>query len=74
MLLAVAPPGDQTFANQKAAGEMLEKLWAKHPDHPGLLHCIIHAYDYPAIADKGLPAARKYANFIPNHASTGYCW
>jgi uncharacterized membrane-anchored protein len=52
MLLAVAPPGDQTFANQKAAGEVLEKLWAKYPDHPGLPHYIIHARDCPAIADR----------------------
>ena len=65
MLLAVAPPGDQTFANQKAAGEVLEKLWVKYPDHPGLLHYIIHAYDYPAIADKGLAAARKYGKIAP---------
>jgi hypothetical protein len=36
MLLAMAPPGDQTFTNQKAAGEVLEKLWVTHPDHPGL--------------------------------------
>ena len=43
MLVAVAPPGDQTFANQKAAGEVLEKLWVTHPDHPGLPHYIIHA-------------------------------
>ena len=34
-----------------------EKLWVTHPDHPGLPHYIIHAYDYPAIADKGLSAA-----------------
>jgi hypothetical protein len=46
MLLAMAPPGDQTFTNQKAAGEVLEKLWVTHPDHPGLPHYIIHAYDY----------------------------
>jgi tetratricopeptide (TPR) repeat protein len=64
-LLAVAPPGDQTFANQKAAGEVLEKLWVTHPDHPGLPHYIIHAYDYPAIADKGLSAARRYGKIAP---------
>jgi tetratricopeptide (TPR) repeat protein len=65
MLLAVAPPGDQTFANQKAAGEVLEKFWVKYPDHPGLPHYIIHAYDYPAIADKGLAAARRYGKIAP---------
>ena len=65
MLLAVAPPGDQTFANQKVAGEVLEKLWVTHPDHPGLPHYIIHAYDYPAIADKGLAAARRYGKIAP---------
>ena len=65
MLVAVAPPGDQTFANQKAAGEVLEKLWVTHPDHPGLPHYIIHAYDYPAIADKGLAAARRYGKIAP---------
>jgi hypothetical protein len=63
-LLAVAPPGDQTFANQKAAGEILEH-WAKYPDHPGPAALSSTAYDYPAIADKGLPAARKYAKIAP---------
>ncbi len=56
---------DKTYAkNLKAAG-ILEPLFAQMPTHPGLAHYLIHAYDTPALADKGLIAARKYAALAP---------
>jgi tetratricopeptide (TPR) repeat protein len=60
-LLASANPLDKTYENQLKAGGMLEKLFAEMPEHPGVSHYIIHAYDYPSLADRALAAALKYA-------------
>jgi len=65
-LQAVADPHDKTYANQRHSGEIAEKVFAVEPNHPGAAHYIIHAYDYPAIAPQGLPAARRYAQFAPS--------
>lgn len=67
-LTASAPPTDKTYANQLKAGGMLELLWAKQPNHPGIAHYIIHSYDYPALADKAKEAARRYAAIAPSAA------
>ena len=61
-----APPSDKTYANQKKAGAILEKAFAEQPEHPGLAHYIIHCYDYPALADSALDAARRYAKIAPD--------
>jgi hypothetical protein len=61
-LRASADPTDKTFHNQKKAGEILNAIFAKEPNHPGIAHYIIHTYDYPELAELGLPAARKYAS------------
>src|ERR1700736_4531667 len=42
-----ALPNDKTYANQLKAGAILEKIEAKLPDHQGVLHYLIHTYDYP---------------------------
>ncbi len=65
-LLATAPPSDTTFANQKKAAESLNRLLATHPDHPGIAHYVIHSFDYPALANEALPAARAYAKIAPS--------
>jgi hypothetical protein len=67
-LTASAPPTDKTYANQLKAGAILEPLWAKQPNHPGLAHYIIHTYDYPALADKARAAAERYAVIAPSAA------
>ncbi len=67
-LVAAAAPTDKTYANQLKAGAMLESLWAKQPNHPGLAHYIIHSYDYPALADKARAAAQRYADIAPSAA------
>jgi hypothetical protein len=67
-LAASAPPTDKTYANQLKAGGILEPLWAKLPDHPGLAHYIIHTYDNPALADKARAAAQRYASIAPSAA------
>ncbi len=67
-LAASASSSDKTYANQKKAGNILEPLWVKQPDHPGLAHYIIHTYDYPALASKGSAAARTYASIAPSAA------
>jgi hypothetical protein len=67
-LTASAPPTDKTYANQLKAGSILEPLWAKQPNHPGLAHYIIHTYDHPPLADKARAAARRYASIAPSAA------
>jgi hypothetical protein len=63
---ATADPKDKTFANQKRCGEILEPIFARQPQHPGLAHYIIHCYDNPALAQQGLNAARAYAKIAPS--------
>ena len=61
-----ALPTDKTYANQLKAAAILEKIFASQPDHPGVAHYLIHSYDYPPIAERGLPAARRYASIAPS--------
>lgn len=61
-----ALPSDKTFAQNLKAAEILEPLYKRMPNHPGLAHYIIHAYDVPALAAKALPAARAYADIAPS--------
>ena len=65
-LLATAPPTDKTYVNQKRAGAILEPLFAEQPEHPGIAHYLIHAYDYPSLAERALDAARRYAKIAPD--------
>ena len=65
-LVATAPRTDTTFAQQKRAVELLDPLYAAHPDHPGLAHYIIHSTDSPRLASHGLNAARRYARIAPS--------
>jgi hypothetical protein len=61
-----ALPTDKTYANQLKATAILEPLFKQYPDHPGLAHYIIHAYDQPALAARALDAARGYAKIAPD--------
>jgi tetratricopeptide (TPR) repeat protein len=65
-LNVAALPGDKTYANQLKGAAILERIWARQPDHPGIAHYLIHLYDIPALAEKGLPAARHYAQVAPD--------
>lgn len=67
-LVASASPTDKTYTNQRKAGALLDSLWAKQPNHPGLAHYLIHAYDYPALAPEASAAAREYALIAPSTA------
>ena len=60
-----ATPLDRTLAKQKEAGARLDALWEKNRRHPGIAHYIIHAYDYPDLARRALPAALAYADIAP---------
>ena len=65
---ASANPNDKTYTNQKKAGAILNAIYPLEPNHPGIIHYIIHTYDYPGLAELALPAARKYAAVAPNSA------
>lgn len=65
---ASADPADKSFGNQKKAYAILTALYPNEPDHPGIVHYIIHSYDYPELAAMALPAARKYASIAPSSA------
>ncbi len=57
---------DQTYAAYLKAAGILEPQFKKHPDHPGVAHYLIHSYDAPPIAAKGVPAAKRYAGIAPD--------
>ena len=57
---------DKTYAATLKAAGILEQQFKKHPQHPGVAHYMIHSYDYPPIAQKGLSAARSYAKIAPD--------
>ena len=67
-LVAAADPSDKTFTSQKEAGTILNTIYPGEPGHPGIVHYIIHTYDYPELAELALPAARKYASIAPASA------
>ena len=65
-LNVAASPADKTYANQLKGAAILEPIFKRQPRHPGVAHYLIHLYDYPPIAAKGLPAALSYSKIAPN--------
>jgi tetratricopeptide (TPR) repeat protein len=65
-LIMSAPPTDKTYANQLRAGDMLAREFETKPRHPGVSHYMIHTYDTPALAARGVPAADRYAGIAPD--------
>jgi tetratricopeptide (TPR) repeat protein len=65
-LLAAKTPTDTSTKPEEQAMAVLEPLWAKYPDHPGLVHYIIHACDNPTMAARALAAARAYGKVAPS--------
>jgi len=64
-LQASAPKNDKTYASQLKSAEILERLFKQNPDHPGVAHYLVHAYDYPPLADKGIKIAAIYTRIAP---------
>lgn len=64
-LNVTALPNDKTYANQLKAAGILDKVAVLQPDHPGVLHYLIHSLDYPPLALRALPAAQRYAQVAP---------
>src|ERR1044072_8966283 len=64
-LNVAASPNDKTYANQLKGAAILEPIFKRQPRHPGVAHYLIHLYDTPALAEKGLEAARLYAKIAP---------
>jgi Tfp pilus assembly protein PilF len=60
-----ASPADKTYSNQLKAAAILEDIFKRQPQHPGVAHYLIHSYDYPPIAEKGLDAATRYSKIAP---------
>jgi hypothetical protein len=67
-LAFAADPSDKAYVDQLKAGAILDKLFAAQPNHPGLAHYIIHTYDVPALANRALEAALRYAKIAPSSA------
>jgi len=65
-LLANASPGDKEHRKQKQAADLLERLYLRFPDHPGIPHYLIHACDSQELASRGLAAARDYSKIAPS--------
>jgi tetratricopeptide (TPR) repeat protein len=64
-LLEAIDHSDKTYARQIKAGAILEEVDRAQPNHPGLAHYIIHAYDFEPLAPRGVSAADKYAKVAP---------
>jgi len=64
-LLGIAQATDKTYAHQKQAAEILNRVLPEEPEHPGVAHYLIHSFDYPELAQLALPAARVYAKLAP---------
>ena len=64
-LQASASHSDVTYSAQIKSAAILEKLYLQNPQHPGVTHFLIHAYDYPPLAEKGIAPARRYAGVAP---------
>src|SRR5882724_7628620 len=60
-----ATPNDTSLSKQLEAAAILEKLWKQNANHPGVVHYLIHCYDYPALAQRGLSAAQSYDSIAP---------
>jgi tetratricopeptide (TPR) repeat protein len=60
-IIGAVPEGSPGFEQQEKAASLFEAVYARHPDHPGALHYLIHVYDDPVHALQGLKAARAYA-------------
>lgn len=65
-IAATQSQADQSYSSYLKAAALLEKMFAKYPDHPGVAHYLIHSYDAPPIAKQGLPAAHRYASLAPS--------
>jgi tetratricopeptide (TPR) repeat protein len=65
-LISNASPSDREHRRQKQAADLLEPLYSEFPDHPGIPHYLIHAYDNQELASRGLAAARAYAKIAPS--------
>jgi hypothetical protein len=63
-----AMASDKSYPNEKKAAQILNRVLAREPLHPGVTHYLIHSYDYPALAHLALPAARSYAKIAPASA------
>ena len=59
-------PADKTYTRHLKAAGLTEKVLKKNPDHPGAIHYLIHSYDFPALAARGVPAAKHYASVAPS--------
>jgi hypothetical protein len=66
--VAYNSPPDKSYARQKQAAAILNRLLPLEPEHPGIAHYLIHSFDYPALAELALPAARAYAKIAPSAA------
>jgi hypothetical protein len=64
-LNVAASPNDKTYANQLKGAAILDPIFRRQPRHPGVAHYLIHLHDTPALAEKGLDAARRYSAIAP---------
>ena len=60
-----ATPNDTSLSKQLEAAGILEKLWKQNANHPGIVHYLIHSYDFPQFAQRGLTAAQTYDSIAP---------
>lgn len=65
-LLAAEAPNDLSLTQERRAMAVLRPLFPEYPEHPGLIHYIIHSCDNPSMAEEALPAAERYGAVAPS--------
>lgn len=61
-----SPHEERDFTREKRAGELMDEFLEKYPEHPGLFHYLIHAYDSSELAERAEEVARKYDQLAPD--------
>ncbi len=61
-----SPEREHEYTRERQAGALLERYLEDHPDHPGLFHYTIHAYDSTVLAHKADRVAEEYDKLAPD--------
>ena len=65
LLAAARDYGYEPYRTNVKAGAIALRIFHENPDHPGVAHYIIHAFDDPIHAAIALPAADRFATIAP---------
>ena len=65
--LATTPPSGNLREHADQSAAILLEVYRKQPDHPGVMHYLVHANDVPGRERELLEITRKYDSIAPNN-------